>query len=182
MEKRKEEGKGCVDEVAPASYTSAKSAVVIRVREAAFRARPEGEARFAKSTTAQAWPERRGSEGPTRAARGADRARKAPNSTLDPALECAGRCPVGRSACSSAVQQPPAPSSASPTGCHSCPPSPPSGLAPPSVIALISRTARTPAPQAQLPQPRPPIGCSSSGPVPPSFAPFRANRAPAASE
>ena len=38
-------------EVAPASYTSAKSAVVIRVREAGLGANPEGEARLAKSTT-----------------------------------------------------------------------------------------------------------------------------------
>lgn len=46
-------------EVAPASYTSAKSTVVIRVREAAFRARPKEEARFAKSTAFRdGWPER----------------------------------------------------------------------------------------------------------------------------
>lgn len=46
-------------EVAPASYTSAKSAVVIRVREAAFRARLKEEARLAKSTACRdGWPER----------------------------------------------------------------------------------------------------------------------------
>ncbi len=49
--RKKREGKGFVTmEVAPASYTSAKSSVVIRVREAGNCAKPEREARFVKST------------------------------------------------------------------------------------------------------------------------------------